>query len=114
MKASKEGWTLIGSLAAALTASACCITPVVFALLGVGGAAFAVALEPYRPPFIGLTLLLLGGAFYFVYRSPAATCRADGTCAVNPRRTHLKTALWIVTAVVLAALTFPYYINYLI
>jgi len=114
MNASREGWTLAGSIAAALTASACCITPVVFALLGIGGAAFAVALEPYRPLFIGLTLMLLGGAFYFVYRSPAAPCGADGSCAANPRRTRLKTALWIVTAVVLAALAFPYYINYLI
>ncbi len=47
MKPSKEGLTLAGSVAAALAASACCIGPVVFALLGIGGAAFAVTLEAY-------------------------------------------------------------------
>lgn len=67
---SKEGLTLAGSVVTALAASACCIGPVVFTLLGLGGAAFAVALEPYRPVFIGVTTLLLGSGFYLVYRRP--------------------------------------------
>ncbi len=112
---SKEGMTLVGSVAAALAASACCIMPVVLALLGMGGAAFGIALEPYRPVFVGVTLILLGGAFYFVYRGPAASeCSTRGTCAVPARRTRLKILLWAVTAIVLAALTFPYYIKYLL
>lgn len=111
----KEGLTLVGSVVAALAASACCITPVILALLGMGGAAFGVVLEPYRPVFIGVTLILLGGAFYFVYRGPTASgCGPSGTCAVPSRRTRLKVLLWAVTAVVLAALTFPYYIKYLL
>ncbi len=110
---SKEGLTLVGSVVAALAASTCCTAPVIFALLGMGGAAFGVVLEPYRPVFIGITLTLLAGAFYFVYRrSTASGCSPSGTCAVPPRRTRLKVLLWVVTAIDLAALTIPYYIKY--
>ncbi len=112
--ASKAGLTLVGSVVAALAASACCIGPVVFALLGVGGAAFAVALEPYRPVFIGVTALLLGGAFYLVYRRPPAEpCGPDGTCRTHSRRTGLKVLLWAGSVIVAAALMFPYYVSYL-
>ena len=114
MKASKESLTLTGALAAAVTASACCIGPLVFAALGLGGAAFAVALEPYRLYFIGLTLALLGVAFYLVYRTPRAeTCEPGGICETRSGGSGLKVLLWIVTLLVLGALTFPYYASYL-
>jgi mercuric ion transport protein len=49
----------IGGIGAALVASACCIGPVAFSLIGVGAlGASAVKLEPYRPWFIGMTVLL--------------------------------------------------------
>lgn len=106
---------MTGSIVAALAASACCIGPVVFALLGLGSAAFAVALEPYRPLFIATTLVLLGGAFYRVYRRPPEDpCGTDGSCPPTSGRTGLKVLLWMVTVVVLAALAFPYYVNSLI
>ncbi len=114
MKPSKEGLTLAGAVAAALTASACCIGPVVVALLGIGGAAFAVALEPLRPVFIAVTLLLLGTGFFLVYRRPRVeACSADGACHTPARRTGTRFLLWVVSAVVLAALAFPYYAKYL-
>lgn len=111
----KEDMTLVGSVVTALAASACCIGPVVFALLGTGGAAFAIALEPYRPVFIGMTALLLGGAFYFVYRrSPGEQCGPDSTCPAPSRRIDLKVLVWVVSMIVLAVLAFPYYVNYLL
>ncbi len=110
MKASKEGWTVAGAAVAGLLASACCLGPVVAVVLGFGSAAFAVALEPYRPYLIALTLLLLGLAFYFVYRKPRAeACGPEGACRTAPRERTLKVLLWVVTAIVLASLTFPYY-----
>jgi mercuric ion transport protein len=51
--------SLGGAIAAAVAASACCIGPLVFALLGIGGAGFLVALEPYRPVFTVVTVGLL-------------------------------------------------------
>jgi mercuric ion transport protein len=47
-------------IGAALAASACCIGPVVFTLLGAGAlSAASLTLVPYRPWFIGATALIL-------------------------------------------------------
>lgn len=62
--------TVIGSVVAATVASACCLGPVVFSVVGVGAlGAAAVRLEPLRPLFMGLTAVLLAGAFYVTYRT---------------------------------------------
>ena len=114
MKTSKEGLTLAGSIVAAIAASACCIGPVVLALAGLGGAAFTMKLQPYRPWFIGLTVVMLGAAFFFVYRRPAEqACGTDETCTPSSRR-GMKIVLWAVTLMALAALALPLYVNYLV
>jgi len=56
----------VGTVVAAVGASLCCIVPVAVVLLGVGSAALGARLEPIRPFFLGLTLLLVGIAFYQV------------------------------------------------
>jgi mercuric ion transport protein len=107
--------TAIGAIGAAVAASACCIGPVVFSLLGAGAlGASAVKLEAYRPWFLGLTLVLVGAAFYSAYR-PAAndTCAADGTCTPGSKRTA-KIMVWIAAAVAVLLIAFPYYIGYLL
>jgi mercuric ion transport protein len=115
VKPSKESLTLFGSIVAAVAASACCIGPVVVAVLGLGGAAFGVWLEPLRPVFAVLTLGLLGLAFYFVYRPAAATaCGVDGACHAPGSKRAIKTALWIATFLALVFLAFPYYAAYLV
>jgi mercuric ion transport protein len=76
---------LVAGILAALGASACCVGPLVLLALGVSGAWISslTALEPYRPIFIGLTLLFLGLAFYRLYLA-APVCRAESGCG-NPR-----------------------------
>jgi mercuric ion transport protein len=104
----------IGVIGAAVAASACCIGPVVFSLLGAGAlGASAVKLEAYRPWFLGLTLVLVGAAFYSAYR-PAAneSCAADGTCAPGPKRAA-RIMVWIAAALAVLLIAFPYYIGYL-
>ena len=64
--------SLGGAVAAAIAASACCVGPLLFALLGLGGAGALVALEPYRPLFTAVTVLLLGIGWYLTYRRPVA------------------------------------------
>ena len=44
-----QGVTLAGSVIGGILASVCCIGPLVFALLGISGAAFAQRFEPLRP-----------------------------------------------------------------
>jgi copper chaperone CopZ len=76
-------------------------------MLGVGSLAAASGLQKWRPLFLGVTFVLLGGAWYLTYRRPNAEACAEGTaCAARPGAKGGKAVLWIATAlaVVLAAL----------
>ena len=55
---------LIGAgLLTAITASLCCITPVLALIAGTSGIASTFSwIEPFRPYLIGLTILVLGFA----------------------------------------------------
>jgi mercuric ion transport protein len=105
MSGSKTVISAAGAVVAALAASACCIGPLVLAVLGLGGAASALALAPYRPWLLGASFLLLGAAFYLTYRRPAA-CAPDEACAV-PRLRQGRLLLWLATLVVLLAAASP-------
>ena len=115
MKPSGAGATT-GSLISALLSFlplSCCIFPVAFSFLGAGGLAFAMSLMPYRSYFVALTLLFLGGGFYFAYRPEKVWC-APGTACGSPRSRKLqRVSLWVVTALTLLLLAFPYVIPYL-
>ena len=101
-----------GSVVSGILASACCIGPLVFALLGISGAAFAQSFEPFRPYLLVVTYGLLAGAFYFTYR-PQAACGPGGACEM-PRTSRLgKAMLWVAAIVVVLATAFPWYAQYL-
>ena len=57
---------LIGAgLLTAIAASLCCITPVLALIAGTSGIASTFSwIEPFRPYLIGLTILVLGFAWY--------------------------------------------------
>ena len=96
-------------LLAALAASLCCITPLLAVVGGLGGAASAFAwLEPYRLYLVGLTVAVLGFAWYRQLRSAPA---AADCCAVSePRAVMQSTAfLGAVTGLAALLLAFPYY-----
>lgn len=97
----------VSAIAAALGASVCCTLPIVVAVLGVGSAALGAALAPLTPWFTGLTVLLLGFAFYRAYRP--VPCEPGEACAVPASRKRQRLILWIVTLVALLLVTFPYY-----
>lgn len=110
-------WSLaasISSIISAFIASICCVGPLIFALLGIGGAGLLVKFEPYRPYFIVVTFALLGFGFYFAYRRPtlaAAAGTAGGPeCAcLAPRASRVgKNMLWIATLLVAGFLGFPH------
>jgi hypothetical protein len=105
--------TAVGVIGAAFAASACCIGPVAFSLIGAGAlGASAVKLAPYRPWLIGLTLLFVAAAFYGAYRPSAVDCRDDGTCT-PPSKQAAKLLAWIAAAIAAVLIAFPYYIGYL-
>ncbi|MGH9201384.1 MAG: mercuric transporter MerT family protein [Vicinamibacterales bacterium] len=77
----------LAAIGGAIGASACCIGPVVFSLIGAGAlSAASVRLEPYRPWFIAFTVVLVATAFYGAYRpvrDDACTGPGGGTGFVN-------------------------------
>lgn len=107
-----------GGIITALLASLCCITPVLAVLGGLGGIATTFSfLEPLRPYLIGLTVIVLGYAFYKAYKPKKETdidcaCETDDLSAGkagNPKFINSKKFLWIITAVSALLITFPYY-----
>ena len=104
---SRGGLAGIMAIGTAVTASACCIGPAILLAMGVGGLGFAAFLEPYRPYFLALTALFLGGAFYVAYRPlEAEACTTDGHCAPTSRR-RMRTGVWIAAVIALGAAAYP-------
>lgn len=104
------------AVAGAMAASACCIGPVVFTLLGAGAlGAASVRLEPYRPWFIGATIVTVAAAFYSAYGpARAASCEA-GCCASEPTsRRAVRVLAWIGALIAALLIAFPYYVGWFV
>ncbi|BBI65695.1 mercuric transport protein (plasmid) [Vreelandella sulfidaeris] len=73
-RSGRKGLLASGSVIGAILASACCILPVVFLSLGIGGAWMSnlTALAPYQPLFLAFTLAMLGIGFIRFIASPRA------------------------------------------
>jgi mercuric ion transport protein len=104
----EKGSLLAGGLAAIL-ASTCCLGPLVLVTLGVSGAWIGnlSALEPYRPIFISVALLALYFAGRRIFR-PSRVCEPGEVCAIPEVQLTYKIIFWIVAALVVIALGFPY------
>lgn len=105
---------VVGVIGSALAASACCIGPVVFSLVGAGAlSASAVTLERYRPWFIGFTVLFVGLAFYSAYRPTASEHCEHDLC--TPRSTRAaRIFVWVAAVVAAVLIGFPYYIGWFV
>ena len=99
-----------GGVLGALAASSCCIVPLALFSLGATGAWIGnlVALAPYQPIFVTVTVGSLGTGFYLVYRRPKAATADGAPCALPIRNRIVKAALWSSVALTAAALAFPY------
>src|SRR5712691_1653375 len=102
-----NGFSLVSAFFSVLPLT-CCVFPVALSFLGASGLAFAAALTPYRPYFLGLTLISLAAGFYFTYRPQKEDCLPGTACAVPKSRKLQILFLWIITVLVLALLAFPY------
>jgi hypothetical protein len=78
----------------------CCIGPWAVVLFGVPGAVFLARWAPYRPYILGLATLMLGWAFWRVYRRQPV-CE-DGSCPAKPPH-WLKVMLWLSALLLLLA-----------
>jgi len=103
--------TLVGGAVAAILASLCCLGPLVLVLLGISGAWIGnlTTLEPYRPLFLGVAVVCMAFAYRQIYRATAAETCEPGTLCVLPQTNRLYRGMfWVVSALVLVALVFPY------
>jgi mercuric ion transport protein len=105
--------TVAGSVVGGILASACCLGPLIFALLGISGAALARSFEPLRPALLVATYALLAGAFYQTYRPARAECGPGEACAMPRASRAGRLALWVAAVVVVLTTAFPWYSAYL-
>ena len=105
---------MIGGIASGFVASVCCIGPLVFASLGIGGAMAGLVafLAPWREVFIGLAALFLGFAGYRLFFARRA-CGPDGACVDSRAMRNQRIAFVVVTIVVAVLAAFPWYASYL-
>ena len=101
--------SLTAAILAAIGASVCCVGPLVLLALGIGGAWIGnlTMLEPYRPVFIGITVLFFGFAFRKLYRQPQA-CGASAACADPLTVRRQRTVFWAVSVLTLGLLSVPW------
>ncbi|MFA9188789.1 mercuric transport protein MerTP [Flavobacterium magnesitis] len=99
------------SIISAVAASLCCITPVLVLISGASGVASTFSwLEPFRPYLIGLTVLVLGFAWYQKLK-PRTTQEIQCTCEEEDKTPFMQTKkfLGIVTVFAFLMMAFPYY-----
>ena len=97
-------------LLVAITASLCCITPVLALISGASGIAASFSwLEPFRPYLIGITLLVLGFAWYQKLKPKKA--EIDCECDEDEKEPFMQSKLFlgIVTVFAVVMLAFPHY-----
>jgi hypothetical protein len=97
-----------GGLAGAVTATfaaLCCAGPAVAGLLGAGGVAASMALNPYRPVLLGGSLALIAFGFWRVYARRYAG--PDGRACRMQSGRSTRTLLWVSAFAWLAAALIP-------
>lgn len=107
MKTNKK--LISAGLLAAFTASLCCITPLLAFIAGTSGLATTFSwLEPLRPYLIGLTIFVLGFAWYLKLKPIK---QLDCSCEKDEKIpfTQSKMFLGIITLFAVVMLAFPYY-----
>jgi mercuric ion transport protein len=109
-RASKNGfWLLLAGTLTAVGASACCVIPLILLTLGIGGSWLSSLslLEPYRPLFIGATVLLLALAFRHLYLAPRL--RDPGSsCAQSNAIKRPRLVFWIVSTLAFGLIALPW------
>lgn len=100
-----------GSLLGAIGTASCCVLPLVLFTLGLSGAWIGalLALEPYQPYFVAVTLALLGVGYWLVYGRPKRACAEGEACARPMSGRLVETSLWTATVLVVVAIAFPYF-----
>lgn len=105
---------LVAGFLSALLSVACCVGPLLLVSLGLGGAwaSRMAALDPYRPWFVGLSLLFLGWGIVSVWQKRSGCSKTGISCRAPVKRTQRM--LWGVVLVSLMVLSFPWFAKWVI
>ncbi len=108
MSTTKSKGAVFTGVLAAIAASSCCISPVIAAIAGAGGASSSLSwMEPYRPYLIGLAVLAIGYAWY---AHPRSKQEDDCGCDIEkPKWYQTRTFLISMTIFAILSISFPYY-----
>lgn len=108
----KKNNRLVGAgVLSAVAASLCCITPVLALISGASGVASTFSwMEPARPYLIGITVLVLGIAWYRKLK-PRTAEEIQCACEEDEKPPFMQTKkfLGIVTIFAFLMMAFPYY-----
>jgi len=110
MKTDKK--LISAGLLTAIASSLCCITPVLAIVAGSSGLASTFSwLEPFRPHFVGMTVFILGFAWYQKLKpQKQIDCKCETT--EKPHFMQTKSFLGISTATTVLLLSFPIYAHF--
>lgn len=103
-------WLGIGAALAAIGASVCCVVPLLFISLGIGGAWMSAftSMETVRPYFIILTLIFIGLGYRKLYLIPDS-CEEGKVCASSEVKRKQQMVFWSSSVLILLLLAFPWY-----
>jgi len=107
--------SLIAAALTAIGASVCCVVPLLLLSLGIGGAWIVnlTAMEPYSGYFAIAALLSLTIAFRQLYLIPPRS-EPGAVCQQTQILKNRKIIFIIVSMIIIAMLSFPYYAGYFI
>ena len=105
----KSSWLIGGGLIAALTASLCCVGPLILTLLGVSGAAFLAKFEFLRTPMIIVVVVLFGAAGFYLFRKKEV-CEPGSICADPKKYKKMVAAYWIGLILAVLGILSPYWL----
>lgn len=108
----RTGKLMSAGVFSAVAASLCCITPVLALVAGTGGLASSFSwIEPARPYLIGLTVAVLGFAWYMKLR-PKRVDECGCEVEAKPKFLQSKTFLLIITVFAGLMISFPSYAKF--
>lgn len=105
-----EKQALITGVLSGIGASLCCVIPLLFVSMGLGGAwlSHLMVLEPLRPLFIAISLACVGFAFYKLYIT-SRECKPGMACADNRILNKQRIIYWLATIALLGLISFPWF-----
>lgn len=98
---------MVAAILAALTASSCCLGPLVLAALGLGGAGVVAGLAAYRPVMLGVTVAFLGVGFFLSYRRPRIPAGEECGCQRPKAGKMPRLLLWVAAGATLLVASAP-------